>query len=126
VEFSVDLFLGVEDLDSEDVAQAQGLLVYPNPVTDANFTLQSQAMKGDFQLQVFDLTGRLNVDQSIRGYVGGPLTVDASNLPNGQYIVRLVNGVSQPCYGCQLYPSVASNERRFPDAGIRSHRPIEC
>lgn len=93
--FRSDLFLGVEDLDSEDVAQAQGLLVYPNPVTDANFTLQSQAMKGDFQLQVFDLTGRLNVDHSIRGYVGGPLTVDASNLPNGQYIVRLVNGQFQ-------------------------------
>ena len=48
----------IEDLD-EDVAQAQGLLVYPNPVSDANFTVQSSVMKGDFQLQVFDLMGRL-------------------------------------------------------------------
>ena len=52
-------------------------------------------MKGDFQLQVFDLTGRLAVDHSVTGYVGGPLVVDASTLPNGQYIVRLVNGQFQ-------------------------------
>jgi hypothetical protein len=52
-------------------------------------------MKGDFQLQVFDLMGRLAVDQSVTGYVGGSLVVDASTLPNGQYIVRLVNGQFQ-------------------------------
>lgn len=93
--FRSDLFLDVNDDAGEEMAAAQGLLVYPNPVTDASFTLQSQAMKGNFQLQVFDLTGRLNVDQSIQGYTGGALTVDASNLPNGQYIVRLVNGEFQ-------------------------------
>ena len=93
--FRSDLFLDVEDLDEDVAAQAQGLLVYPNPVSDANFTVQSSAMKGDFQLQVFDLMGRLAVDQSVTGYVGGPLVVDASALPNGQYIVRLVNGQFQ-------------------------------
>ena len=76
--FRSDLFLDVEDLDEDVAAQAQGLLVYPNPVSDANFTIQSSAMKGDFQLQVFDLTGRLAVDRSVTGYVGGPLVVDAS------------------------------------------------
>ena len=93
--FRSDLFLDVEDLDEDVAAQAQGLLVYPNPVSDANFTVQSSAMKGDFQLQVFDLMGRLAVDQSVTGYVGGSLVVDASTLPNGQYIVRLVNGQFQ-------------------------------
>ena len=71
------------------------MFVYPNPVSDANFTVQSNEMKGDFQLQVFDLMGRLAVDQSVTGYVGGPLVVDASALTNGQYIVRLVNGQFQ-------------------------------
>ena len=93
--FRSDLFLDVEDLDEDIATQAKGLLVYPNPVSDANFTIQSDAMIGDFQLQVFDLTGRLAVDQSVTGYVGGPLVVDASTLPNGQYIVRLVNGQFQ-------------------------------
>ena len=93
--FRSDLFLDVEDLNEEVAEAVEGLLLYPNPVTDANFTIQSDAMKGDFQLQVFDLTGRLNVDQTITGYVGGPLVVDASTLPNGQYIVRLVNGQFQ-------------------------------
>jgi len=93
--FRSDLFLDVNEDAGEELAAAQGLLVYPNPVTDATFTLQSRAMKGSFQLQVFDLTGRLSIDQSVQGYTGGALTVDASNLPNGQYIVRLVNGQFQ-------------------------------
>lgn len=93
--FRSDLFLDVEDATAAAMDAARGLLVYPNPVTDATFTVQSQAMKGNFQLQVFDLTGRLSVDQAVQGYTGGPLTVDASNLTNGQYVVRLVNGKFQ-------------------------------
>ncbi|MBL6866675.1 MAG: T9SS type A sorting domain-containing protein, partial [Flavobacteriales bacterium] len=46
-------------------------------------------------LQVFDITGRLNVDRAIRGYAGGPIVVEASGLETGQYIVRLTNGTFQ-------------------------------
>jgi hypothetical protein len=70
---------------------ASNLLVYPNPVSDGSFAVESKTFRGDFQLQVFDVTGRLSVDRAIRGYAGGPIVVDASGLENGQYIVRMVS-----------------------------------
>jgi len=75
--------------------EAQVLQVYPNPVTGSTVTVQSEAMRGDFQMQVFDLTGRLAVDQSIRAYMGNPITLDVAGLGNGTYIVRMANGQFQ-------------------------------
>jgi hypothetical protein len=93
--FRSDLFLGVDEPSDLTVEAAESLLVYPNPVSQGAFSVQSETFRGDFQLQVFDITGRLNVDRAIRGYAGGPMVVDASGLENGQYIVRLTNGTFQ-------------------------------
>jgi hypothetical protein len=93
--FRSDLFLGVDEPSDLTVEAAESLLVYPNPVSQGTFSVQSETFRGDFQLQVFDITGRLNVDRAIRGYAGGPMVVDASGLENGQYIVRLTNGTFQ-------------------------------
>lgn len=93
--FRSDLFLGVDEPSDLTVEAAESLLVYPNPVSQGTFSVQSETFRGDFQLQVFDITGRLNVDRAIRGYAGGPIVVDASGLENGQYIVRLTNGTFQ-------------------------------
>lgn len=93
--FRSDLFLGVDEPTEMASPEASSLMVYPNPVSGGTFSVQSETFKGDFQLQVFDITGRLNVDQAIRGYAGGPIVVDASGLENGQYIVRLTNGKFQ-------------------------------
>ena len=93
--FRSDLFLGVDEPSDLTVDAAESLLVYPNPVSEGTFSVQSETFRGDFQLQVFDITGRLNVDRAIRGYAGGPIVVDASGLENGQYIVRLTNGTFQ-------------------------------
>lgn len=93
--FRSDLFLGVDEPTEMASQEASSLMVYPNPVSGGTFSVQSETFKGDFQLQVFDITGRLNVDQAIRGYAGGPIVVDASGLENGQYIVRLTNGKFQ-------------------------------
>jgi hypothetical protein len=93
--FRSDLFLGVDEPSELTVEAVESLLVYPNPVSEGTFSVQSETFRGDFQLQVFDITGRLNVDRAIRGYAGGPIVVDASGLENGQYIVRLTNGTFQ-------------------------------
>jgi hypothetical protein len=93
--FRSDLFLGVDESEEMASPATANLLVYPNPVAGGVFSVQSDAFRGDFQLQVFDITGRLNVDQAIRGYAGGPIVVDANGLENGQYIVRLSNGQFQ-------------------------------
>ncbi len=93
--FRSDLFLGSNDPTQVDMASAQALLVYPNPANSGAVTVQSEAMRGDFQLQVFDLTGRLSVDQAIQSYMGSALTLDVSSLDNGTYIVRMANGQFQ-------------------------------
>ena len=93
--FRSDLFLGVDEPSELTVEAVESLLVYPNPVSEGTFSVQSETFRGDFQLQVFDITGRLNVDRAIRGYAGGPIVVDASGLENGQYIVRFTNGTFQ-------------------------------
>ena len=93
--FRSDLFLGVDEPSELTVEATESLLVYPNPVSQGTFSVQSETFRGDFQLQVFDITGRLNVDRAIRGYAGGPIVVEASGLETGQYIVRLTNGTFQ-------------------------------
>ena len=93
--FRSDLFLGVSEPEASVEAKGNALLVYPNPAVSGSFTVQSETMRGDFQLQLFDITGRLAVDQRVQGYAGGPLNVQISDVPNGQYIVRLTNGKFQ-------------------------------
>jgi hypothetical protein len=93
--FRSDLFLGTDNPMEENVSAAQPLQVYPNPVNGSSVTIQSDAMRGDFQMQVFDLTGRLSVDQRIQSYMGTPLVLDVAGLQNGTYIVRLTNGQFQ-------------------------------
>lgn len=93
--FRSDLFLGTTEWDVADGSIVQVMDVYPNPVTGAAVTVQSQSMRGDFQLQVFDLSGRLAVDQPIRAYTGSPLNLDVSGLKNGTYVVRMANGQFQ-------------------------------
>jgi len=89
--FRSDLFLGVDEPTEIASMDATNLLVYPNPVSEGSFAVESKTFRGDFQLQVFDITGRMNVDRAIRGYAGGPIVVDASGMETGQYIVRMVS-----------------------------------
>lgn len=90
--FRSDLFLDVDEPTEMASIEASSMRVYPNPVSGQTFTLEVDNFRGDFQLQVFDITGRMSIDRGVLGYVGGPIIVDAGELENGQYIVRLVNG----------------------------------
>ncbi len=90
--FRSDLFLDVDEPTEMASVEASSMRVYPNPVSGQTFTLEVDNFRGDFQLQVFDITGRMSIDRGVLGYVGGPIIVDAGELENGQYIVRLVNG----------------------------------
>lgn len=90
--FRSDLFLGTAEPTAGEQAAMDMLLVYPNPATGDVLMLQSDAMRGELQLQMFDLTGRVLLEQTLNGYSGTPVSIELGGVANGQYVVRLTNG----------------------------------
>jgi hypothetical protein len=94
--FRSDLFLSTEDIAEDLVeAEAPALTVYPNPSTAGTFSWRTDAMRGDFRLEIFDLNGRVVRNEWVRGYAGGPVEVSIGDLMTGTYIVRLANKNAQ-------------------------------
>jgi len=63
---------------------------YPNPfVSYVNFQF-SKAIKDEMTVTVFDVSGRLIIQQA-KNLEGGILTIDLTSLPNAVYLVRLKN-----------------------------------
>ncbi|OGX90437.1 T9SS type A sorting domain-containing protein, partial [Hymenobacter coccineus] len=70
-------------------AQAPSVALYPNPATDQT-TLDLTALPaGQYQVQVFDLAGRLVQTHTLGGEQKHVLLI--SNLPSGAYIVLVAN-----------------------------------
>ncbi|HNY01315.1 MAG TPA: CotH kinase family protein [Bacteroidales bacterium] len=72
---------------------AAGLLVYPNPARDS-FTLEFEAPPGDLTLTLFNSRGERVVEQNLlttgaSGNLPESLTVDASGLSRGLYLVKI-------------------------------------
>jgi hypothetical protein len=94
--FRSDLFLSTEDVTDEVMeSKTPSLAVYPNPTTMGSFTWSTDAMRGDFRLEIFDLNGRVVRNEWVRGYAGGPVEVSISDLVTGTYIVRVANNNAQ-------------------------------
>ena len=90
--FRSDLFLGSEDIISEEATtNAPELLVYPNPATTGAVSWQTDAMRGDFRMEMFDLNGRVVRQEWVRGYAGEARNVNVNGLNAGTYIVRISN-----------------------------------
>jgi len=63
---------------------------YPNPfVSQVNFQF-SKVSKDEMTVTVFDVSGRLIIQQA-KNLEGGILTIDLARLPNAVYLVRLNN-----------------------------------
>jgi len=94
--FRSDLFLSSEDI-AEDLVdvEAPAMTVYPNPSTAGTFSWRTDAMRGDFRLEIFDLNGRVVWNEWVRGYAGEPVEVSISDLMSGTYVVRLANKNAQ-------------------------------
>ena len=85
---TINIILGTP----ETLALSQ-LTIYPNPAT-ANFHLKlSNNYRGNVQLQLFDLTGRLIQKQEFRKTETQlQSSINVANLPTGMYLLRVQQG----------------------------------
>jgi hypothetical protein len=88
--FRSDLFLEVNEGEAAVNATLAPMQVYPNPASQGVVNVASSRMRGDIRLEIFDLSGRMLIQQNVARYDGQRLTVDVSGLPSGSYVIRLV------------------------------------
>ena len=72
-------------LDIQNLTQQQNSIIYPNPAQN-NFTIELSSNE-KHQLQLFDISGKQILSQSI----SGTTTIEASLLENGVYFIQLKN-----------------------------------
>jgi hypothetical protein len=73
--------LGVETFSGED------LIVIPNPSTGL-FTINIPNFSGKIDLQVFDVSGRIILEES-DSFITGEKNIDLSNCLSGMYIIKI-------------------------------------
>jgi hypothetical protein len=78
------------------------LSVFPNPAAQGQLNVQSEQVLGQVQVELFDLMGRVALQQQVGGYMGGVLNFDVSGLPSGTYILRMANGVTHQVAQVQI------------------------
>jgi hypothetical protein len=100
--FRSDLFLGVEEEAGEQESVVRTLSVFPNPAAQGQLNVQSEQVLGQVQVELFDLMGRVALQQQVGGYMGGVLNFDVSGLPSGTYILRMANGVTHQVAQVQI------------------------
>lgn len=84
----------IETVTRLDIPLSKNVMVYPNPVTNKNFTVQfSQLQAGNYSIELTDITGRLVMKKNV--YVGGEEQVETVSLKSttagGIYMVKVVN-----------------------------------
>ena len=72
--------------------ERQVLDIYPNPVTNGEFTVSTVGMKGAVEMTIYNVTGKMVYSKSINA-AAKKATVNA-NLSQGLYIVKLTDGTS--------------------------------
>jgi len=81
--FGTDIVTGVEDLPNA------GISIHPNPSTEIAMVSVS-GLKGQTQLELFDVNGRLMTSQSVILHGGGQVVrLDVSGLSTGIYLLRV-------------------------------------
>ena len=67
--------------------------VYPNPVTNQAFTIQTSHLTGeDVDLKLFNISGQAVMSQNLKVNSNGALNVQTSQLSSGVYILELTQG----------------------------------
>jgi hypothetical protein len=82
---------GNRALASNDLVAQNNIRLYPNPVGDGQLNLDFSTKKtGDVQVQVFDLMGRLVLEEKISASAGkNNHRLTTASLASGQYFVRI-------------------------------------
>uniref|UniRef100_UPI001300375B T9SS type A sorting domain-containing protein n=1 Tax=Psychroflexus aestuariivivens TaxID=1795040 RepID=UPI001300375B len=67
--------------------------VYPNPVANQQFTIQTSHLAGeDVDLKLFNISGQIVMLQSLKLNSNGALNVQSNQLSSGVYILELTQG----------------------------------
>lgn len=75
---------------SRDFLKASEIKLYPNPTTELiNIDLSAVDLKGEVQLSVFDLSGKMVMSQ--RKPVNGVLQLNVNQLKAGNYLLQILN-----------------------------------
>ncbi|WP_157983087.1 T9SS type A sorting domain-containing protein, partial [Psychroflexus aestuariivivens] len=70
-----------------------GFSVYPNPVTNQEFTIQTTHLAGqDVDLKLFNISGQVVMSQRLKVNSNGALNVETNQLSSGVYILELTHG----------------------------------
>lgn len=75
------------------IASASPLGVFPNP---AKGVFELRGLSGPADIEVYDMEGRLVVEQSVKGVAGGNQRIDLRQEPAGLYVMRaqLADGIT--------------------------------
>lgn len=73
--------VGIENISTINLS------LYPNPANE-NVQMNFEGFSGEIQLHVFDVSGRLLVQERINGGIQ-KINIDTQELPTGSYLIRL-------------------------------------
>ena len=81
---------GTRDLstNTEEIAAASGLTVYPNPITDEFVIDLSESELRDGLIEIFDMGGQKIMEQTLDSRV----TISSETWVPGQYLIRVQSG----------------------------------
>ncbi len=90
---------GVQNINEElptvgfsDIKNVEGLVsIYPNPTTDAITLNWNSEVNGELTVSVYDLSGKLAVQQSVNALVGDSTTLGLQGFNQGYYIYRITD-----------------------------------
>lgn len=85
----LNLYLGGEPLSVEKSHKLNPLTLFPNPTSNNVFISFNEKIVGSKEIKVFDLSGKLVFETSIKEKAGSELNL--SGLCNGVYIVNLIH-----------------------------------
>lgn len=90
------LTFGLNEFDCGENQNASSIIenqisvldIYPNPANEF-FYINTANIDGEFQLEIFDVSGKAIESQQIRLHKNTTASIDISNLHQGLYIIRL-------------------------------------
>ena len=76
-----------ENAISNEVTEAD-ILIYPNPAENGVFTIKLGTLKGNSEIQIFDIGGKVIYHTNVQDQYYLNVNID---VPKGMYIVKVVN-----------------------------------
>lgn len=79
----VDEFVGVED-----ISFGANFILYPNPIIDGRFYIETPNLNGEAKLEIFNLSGQMVYNSQLT-IIDHQIQVNVNSLPSGVYLSKL-------------------------------------